>query len=67
MNRVRFKRVWRRIHQVNYTIFIALSIKALMIGIDLELTPALRVLYYIFIAAAVAGFLYRMRRYIAAG
>jgi DMSO/TMAO reductase YedYZ heme-binding membrane subunit len=35
LDRKRLKQIWRRIHQINYLIFVAVFVKALIIGSDL--------------------------------
>lgn len=63
LDRKRLPRVWRRIHQVNYAIFVALLVKCLLIGSDLLTKPALRAVLYSYAAIAGLGLIYRLSRY----
>ena len=67
LDRKRLPRVWRRIHQINYVIFIAVFIKAMVIGSDLTgnmgyviAMKALFILYAVVAALATAD---RVRTY----
>lgn len=63
LGRKRLPGVWRRIHQLNYAIFLAIYVKAVMIGSDLELVPWLKVVFTLYLAAAALGLLSRLVRY----
>jgi len=67
LDRVRLKRVWRFIHQVNYAIFVGIFIKAVIIGSDLKGTSgaqqALMVIFSAYVAIAALTLLARVRRY----
>jgi DMSO/TMAO reductase YedYZ heme-binding membrane subunit len=67
LDRVRLKKVWRVIHQINYAIFIAIYVKAVLIGSDFRLnTPAsiaLMVIFTAYMAIAAVALLLRFRRY----
>lgn len=57
--------VWRRIHQVNYAIFVSLLVKAFLIGSNTRIMPGLRIAWYAFASFAAAGLAYRVWRYAA--
>ncbi|MHB8895593.1 MAG: hypothetical protein ACYC99_10515 [Candidatus Geothermincolia bacterium] len=61
LDKRRLPRVWRRIHQVNYLIFVAIFVKAAIIGTDVRtidatahVMRAVMVLYVVVAAAATA-------------
>lgn len=61
--RKRFRKAWRRIHQANYLIFAALTVKALVIGSVINSTTALMIIVYVYAGLAVVGLCYRLYRY----
>ncbi len=61
--RKRYKKAWRRVHQVNYLIFAGLTVKALVIGSATRSTPALMAVIYAYTALAALGLCYRLYRY----
>ena len=67
LDRVRLKRVWRIIHQINYVIFVGVFIKAVLIGTDLKGTSgaqqALMVIFSVYVAIAALAVIARVRRY----
>jgi hypothetical protein len=67
LDRSRFKAVWRPIHQVNYLIFAAVFVKAVLIGTDFKAPGgtklALTVLFSAYVGIAALALLARLRRY----
>jgi peptidoglycan/LPS O-acetylase OafA/YrhL len=67
LDRVRFKSVWRWIHQINYAIFLAAFIKAVLIGSDFKMTgasaQAVKFLFSTYVALASVALIVRLRRY----
>lgn len=67
LDRKRLPRVWRRIHQINYLIFLAVFIKAVAIGSDvsapLGYATALKVVFSIYLAVAAVATALRIWQY----
>lgn len=63
LNRRRLPRVWRRIHQVNYVIFVLVLVKAFLIGSNVRSMTSLKVVFALYAAAAACGLAYRLFRY----
>lgn len=62
LDKRRLVRIWRRIHQINYVLFVAILVKALAIGTDLKgplaytvVLRAIFIVYAVVAAAATAG------------
>jgi hypothetical protein len=67
LDRSRLKAVWRPIHQINYLIFVAVFVKAVLIGTDFK-TPggarlALTILFSAYVGIAALAVMARLRRY----
>jgi len=67
LDRDRLKKVWRSIHVINYAIFVAVFVKAVLIGTDFTLTTsdsyAVMVLFSVYMGIAGLAMLSRLRRY----
>jgi DMSO/TMAO reductase YedYZ heme-binding membrane subunit len=67
LDRKRLPKVWRRIHQINYVIFIAVFIKAIAIGSDLTGSSgymlALKILFIVYAVVAALATAERVRIY----
>jgi hypothetical protein len=67
LDRQRLKRVWRSIHIVNYAIFAAVYLKALLIGTDFKRVggagKAAFILFTAYAVLALLALLVRLRRY----
>lgn len=67
LDRDRLKGAWRFIHQINYVIFVAVFLKAVLIGVDFKLpgaaSRALKILFSTYVALAVFALTVRLRRY----
>ncbi len=67
LDRKRLPRVWRRIHQINYPLFLAVFIKAVAIGSDvsapLGYATTLKVLFSIYLAVAAVATTHRIWQY----
>lgn len=67
LDRKRLPRVWRRIHQINYLIFLAVFMKAVAIGSDvsapLGYATTLKVLFSIYLAVAAVATALRIWQY----
>ncbi len=66
LDKKRLPRIWRRIHQINYVLFVAIFIKALLIGTDIKsplgYAVALKALFITYVAAAALAMAFRIRR-----
>ncbi len=60
--RRRFRSSWRRIHRLNYLIFVAILIHGLFIGYDLRSDIFLKVWFALYAAVTVAGYVFRTLR-----
>lgn len=60
MARHRLRRAWRWIHRLNYLVFAAILIHALLLGSDLATEPLLRACFWVYSAVVVLGFAYRL-------
>ncbi|MDY6794945.1 MAG: hypothetical protein SWK76_06660 [Actinomycetota bacterium] len=60
LTRHRLRRTWRWVHRLNYVIFAAVFIHALILGYDLRDSLLLRVFFVIYVILATAGLLYRI-------
>ncbi len=67
LDKKRLRRVWRRIHQVNYLIFAALLVKVLLIGSDFTVSlgyaTALKAIFITYGAAAAVATALRIWQY----
>jgi hypothetical protein len=67
LDRTRLKSVWRFIHQINYAIFVASFIMAVLIGSDFKMTgwteQLTMVLFSLYMALAAVALALRVRRY----
>jgi len=66
LDKRRLPRIWRRIHQINYALFIAIFIKAISIGTDIKsplgYAVALKVLFITYVVAAALATASRVSR-----
>jgi hypothetical protein len=66
-DRVRLKSFWRYIHQINYLIFAAAFVKAVLIGTDLKgsgaADQAVMVLFSVYVGLATLALVARVRRF----
>jgi len=67
LDRKALKKVWRAIHQMNYVIFVAIFVKAVVIGTDLRVdsgsATAARVLLSTYVFLAGLALIARLRRF----
>jgi len=67
LDKKRLRRVWRRIHQINYLIFVAIFIKAMVIGSDIVTHDAtsyvMKTLMIIYVVIAAGATAYRVWDY----
>ena len=66
LDKKRLPRIWRRIHQINYVLFVAIFIKALLIGTDIKsplgYAVALKVLFIAYVVVAALATAFRISR-----
>lgn len=62
--RKRIGSIWRRIHQINYVIFVLILIKVFIIGSNTRTMNSLTVIFAVFGALAAVGLAYRIKRYL---
>jgi DMSO/TMAO reductase YedYZ heme-binding membrane subunit len=66
LDRVRLKSIWRRIHQLNYLIFVAVYVKAVLIGTDFKTagrtSQTVMVLCSFYVGLAAVALALRFRR-----
>jgi DMSO/TMAO reductase YedYZ heme-binding membrane subunit len=67
LDRKRLPRIWRRIHQINYLIFVAVFAKAVVIGTDLVSggahADALKVVFIVYVVVAALAVAARIWKY----
>ncbi len=67
LDRSRLKKAWRVVHQLNYLVFIAIFVKAIVIGTDLNVASgaqkALITLFSCYVGVAALALAARVRRY----
>jgi len=70
LDRKRWPGIWRRIHQVNYVIFVAIFVKAILIGSDVvTITPtaqAMKAIMILYVVVAALAAAVRVRDYLSA-
>jgi DMSO/TMAO reductase YedYZ heme-binding membrane subunit len=64
LTRRRIRHAWRWIHRLNYLIFAAVFIHALVLGYDLSNEVWLKALFSFYAAVVAAGLAYRLARYL---